>query len=659
MPLGAVVVGGTATIALHRANADLDTVGTGTEYWLSNVLNGLAWAIPGALIARARPRLPFGWILGGLGVAHVVTATLLEVAVSVEADRLEPTTPGRFGMWLGSWLWVAVPAAVPLLLFRFPTGDLPSPRWKPIWAYGCGAALILVLGAALHPGSLTPDDPDSVLAHLDNPVGVDAGPAQLAYDIGFPLQALAAAAGVASLVVRYRSSDRDVREQVRWLALGAAASVAMTVGTAIVPLPTGVDAPFIILPLTSAITVALLRHRLFAIDHVVRRATAYAALGVLLAAAYAAIVAGGVAVLGSDAGTPVGALAAVVVAVAFAPLRDRLQAGVDRLFYGGRRDPYEVIAGIGRRLGGVDRPEAVLPRVAEELVETLKLPWVAIEVDGVRTVQRGTAPPDVEPEPFVLAHQGAAVGRLLVAPRPGDTAIDDEDRAVLRDLAPQLATAAQAVRLNDALQASRQRLVTAREEERRRLRRDLHDGLGPTLSGVAMRADAAATVLDHDRDAAAGQLQQINEELTVAVQEVRRLVDGLRPAELGDLGLLAALRAQADRLGPATTVDADDLGTLPAAVEVAAYRIVVEAMTNVRRHASATRCQVRLRSVGGLRIEVEDDGIGYDPVGVREGSVGLRSMAERAEELGGSLVVERCPTGGTVVRAHLPIAEAS
>lgn len=651
----ALVLGGSlATAGLHRANAGLDTRGVGTEYWLANILNGLAWAVPGALIARARPRLPFGWILCGLGLAHVVTATLLEVLVATQAPPAVPALAGRLAYWVASWLWVVVPASVPVLLLLFPTGTLPSRRWRPALALAGLAAGVLLFGVALKPGSLAVDHPESLLAGLTNPFGLRGleGAVDAAYELGFPLQGLAALLALASLLIRYRNSAGEVRQQVRWLALGTAASVAATVGAAIVPLPVGLDAPLIILPVTTAITIALVRHRLFAIDRVIRRSVAYGALVLVLTGLYAGTVGAGTALIGADARSGASVIGAIAVAAAFAPLRDRLRVGVDRLFYGGRADPYEVIAGIGRRLGQVGDPAAVLPRIAAEVARALKIPFVAIDVAGGRTVTWGTESASVPAVSFDLTHHGEHVGRLVVSPRPGDDELEDEDLAVLADLAPQVAAAADAVRLTEALQASRERLVMTREEERRRLRRDLHDGLGPAITGVSLRADAAARLVQSDAASAAHELAQVGAELRDILGEVRRLVDGLRPADLDQLGLAGAIRAQALRLGLQASVEASELGSLPAAIEVAAYRIVAEALTNVHRHAGASTCSVRLRRDNDLEIEVVDDGRGLGPS--RDGAVGLASMHERAAEVGGTCQVGPAPGRGTRVLARFP-----
>lgn len=259
-----------------------------------------------------------------------------------------------------------------------------------------------------------------------------------------------------------------------------------------------------------------------------------------------------------------------------------------------------------------------------------------------------------------MTYQGQVVGRLLVSPRSSSQSFTAAERDLLQNLARQAGLAAHAARLTTDLQRSRERLVRSREEERRRLRRELHDGLGPSLAGMTMQVGAARTLLDDDADPVARALDEFEQQLQACVVEVRRLVDDLRPRALDQLGLVGAIRQQVSAFSAATgddtleiTVSApDDLGELPAAVEVAAYRIATEAVTNTLRHAAAHRCDVQLILQDGLVVEVSDDGVGLhdrNPVGV-----GLRSMRERAEELGGSFTVERLAERGTRIRAELP-----
>ncbi len=360
-------------------------------------------------------------------------------------------------------------------------------------------------------------------------------------------------------------------------------------------------------------------------------------------------------------------LAAGFVAVLFAPLRDRLQRAVNHLMYGERDDPYAVLSRLGQRLEATLEPGAVLPAVAETVAQALRLPYAAIELkeNGERdgfTVVAAHGSPVGSPVRVPLVHQHETVGQLLLAPRAGEEGFSAADRRLLEDLARQAGAAVHAVRLTADLQRARERLVTAREQERRRLRRDLHDGLGPQLSSQTLTIDAVREIMRQDPDAAEALLLDLKAQSRDAVADIRRLVFALRPPALDDLGLVGALRASAAQYvsnGLHVSVEVPErLPPLPAAVEVAAYRIAQEALTNVVRHAEASRCVVRLaldEKAGTLQLEVEDDGRG---IGEDRGSgVGLHSMRERAAELGGSITVVSAAGGGTIVRARLPLAE--
>jgi signal transduction histidine kinase len=327
--------------------------------------------------------------------------------------------------------------------------------------------------------------------------------------------------------------------------------------------------------------------------------------------------------------------------------------------YGERDQPYAVVSRLGRRLEGAIALESVLPTIVETVAHSLKLPSVAIALGGpgAETIAASWGEPSSRSLRFPLLYRGEAVGTLLLAPRPGETALSDADRRVLDDLARQAGVAVHSVRLTTELQQARERLVAAREEERRRLRRDLHDGLGPQLGSQTLTLSAVRTLLRSDPGAAEALLDQAMTHAQQAIADIRRVVYDLRPPALDDLGLAGALRetaAQDSQNGLRITVDAPEpLPPLPAAVEVACYRIAQEALTNVVRHAHARNCAVRLSVDNGLMIEVRDDGVGLPTVS-RPG-VGTVSMRERATELGGSCEIDTVPGGGTRVLARLPL----
>jgi signal transduction histidine kinase len=344
---------------------------------------------------------------------------------------------------------------------------------------------------------------------------------------------------------------------------------------------------------------------------------------------------------------------------------------VDRLLHGQRHDSYEVLTQLSQRLQLSLTPEAVLPAVVETVADTLRLPYVAVELRHGQTfeIAASIGPPDTDPVRLPLTYQQDLVGHLLCAPRPLEADFSQTDRQVLADVARHTGVAAHAVQLTAQLQRSRQQLVRAREEERRQLRHDLHDGIGPTLAGVVLQLSAAKTILDHDPAAARQLLQRLQAEIQQAIVSIRRLVYRLRPPALDELGLAGALREHAGHLtadghtpgGTAAArsplaVEIDTpamLPPLPAAVEVAAYRIATEALANTARHAQARHCTLRLVVDDALELEVCDDGHGL-PAAFRPGA-GLTLMQERANELGGSCVIQAAPGGGTRIHAHLPI----
>lgn len=426
---------------------------------------------------------------------------------------------------------------------------------------------------------------------------------------------------------------------------------------------------FMLVPL--AIAVAILKRGLWNIDIIINRTLVYIVLSGCLLGIYALIATALGALLRVEDNPVVTLIATAAVAVAFAPLRERLQRAVNRLMYGERHDPYEVLVRLGKQLELKLDPSLVLPTILETLVSALKLPHASIYLEHEDLRLSATVGAVVgQPLSLPLMHEGRTLGALKVAEREGEAGFSKGDRRLLRDFARQVSVAAgavllreRAVRLADDLQQSRQRLVSAREEERRRLRRDLHDGLGPALASQTLLLDAGRKLLRQDPRAAEEMLGQLSTQMQEAVRDIRRVVYGLRPPALDQLGLVGALNEQAHRMareGLRVNVDAATLPSMPAAVEVAALRIASEAMTNVVRHAGASVCDVRLNIEENegrnlLSLEVTDDGPGLPPH-YRPG-VGHHGVRERAAELGGSCTIEGRSEGGTRVRAMLPICQ--
>jgi len=489
---------------------------------------------------------------------------------------------------------------------------------------------------------------------------------------------------------RYRRiSNALQRQQIKWVVFGIASALSLFIGTnlalsAFAPAPTSsravatvligdlfVYAAMLLIPFS--IGVAILRYNLWGIDVVINRTLVYGTLTASVVILYVLVVGGLGELLKLRGNLIISLLATGLAAVLFAPLRARLQRGVNRLMYGERDDPYAVLSRLGSRLESTVAPGAVLPAVAGTVKEALKLPYVAIQLrrrEGFETAATAGDPGE-DALHLPLVYGGETVGRLVLGPRAGEGGFAEAERRLLEDLAHQIGVAAhaalmtdEAVRLSADLQRSRERLVTAREEERRRLRRDLHDGLGPQLAGLTMTAEAARDLVSTDPGRAEELLNSLVERAQTAVSDVRHLVYALRPPALDSLGLLGALWAHAEHHndgGVRVSVEApEQLPPLPAAVEVAAYRIVLEAINNAERHAAARTCVVRVvldEPAGALHVEVADDGRGIKEA--RGTGVGLSSMRERAAELGGWCKVEAPASGGTRVRAFLPCGRDS
>ncbi len=483
------------------------------------------------------------------------------------------------------------------------------------------------------------------------------------------------------------------RQQTKWVVFSLSAVVLVFIANGLLASQEGIGGSLVLetlgetclflsgLLVPFSLCIAILRYRLWDIDLIINRALVYGSLTALVVGPYVLVVGGLGALLEDEGNVLLSLLATSLIPLAFAPLHRRLQRGVNRLMYGQRDEPYRVISRLGQRLEGALVPNAVLPAIAHTVREALKLPYVGVELRGdtghYMAVEEGKPVENPLRLPFV--YQGETLGRLLVAPRPGTTGFSASELRLLEDLARQTGAAAHAVslqeraqrlhaqtlelaedlrRYNEGLQATRERLVTAREEERRRLRRDLHDGLGPQLAALTLKLETARNRLGNEPLADA-LLSDLTQRTQAAVADVRRLVYALRPPALDELGLLSALSEQAAQYsqnGLSVSLDAPEkLPPLPAAVEVAAYRIAQEALTNVVRHARATACVLRLsfdERAGMLCVEVRDNGRGLGPG--RGRGVGLQSMRERGEELGGSCAVESLSAGGVGVRALLP-----
>ncbi len=497
---------------------------------------------------------------------------------------------------------------------------------------------------------------------------------------------LVLACGFAQLYRYRRVSTAVQRQQTKWIVFG------MLVGTLLdlanlLPLLVfpvlaqpgpahtlyaildDVTYPLVLLLVPVSIGVAVLRYRLWDIDLLINRTLVYGLLTACIIGLYLLVVVG-LGTVFSALGNPlISLLATGLVAVLFQPLRQRVQRAINHLMFGERDDPYRVLSRLGSRLEATLATDALLPTIVETVAQALKLPYVAITskqlAEDVLAASAGEARVRAPLVRVPLVVQTEQVGDLVLAARaPGDS-LTSADLRLLHDLAPQIAVAVQAVQLTAELkhltadlQQARTWLVAAREEERRRLRRDLHDGLGPTLASLTFKIDAARNLLKQDSERADRLLESVRQQAQEAITDIRRLVYDLRPPALDELGLFSALREQAtSSQNPRLQIIVDapeSLPLLPAAVEVAAYRIAQEALTNVVRHAEARQCRLSLRLQEHLlTLQIADDGKGIAPE--HHIGVGLLAMQERAVELGGKCTIAAGPSGGTTIQVSLPL----
>ena len=657
-----------ATLQLTAVALGLAALNRASISDVTHLFMVVACGIAGATIAAHRPGNPVGWLALTSGVCF----SLQEACGQYAAHGLV-VDPGSLPFaaalaWPQNWLWVPGNVAVALIPVFFPDGRMLSPRWRPAIAVVLAVGVAAMVGGALRPGANEQITPTGAV----NPLGVPGWQpiADGTAAVATLVSALVFLAAGSTVVWQARRTHGVRRQQVKWLGY----AVALAVGVVAARLVTGLtdDHPGIwpygsvfwdllggvsaaLIPI--GVGIAIRQHRLFDIDLLISRTAVFVTLSAAVGGAYVLVV--GLLGAGFDTSAlPVSFVGAAVAALIFAPLRHWLQRRVNLLVYGERDDPYAVLARLGQRLEQTQDAGAVLATSTATVREALQLSYVEIETVDGRSYRLGVPPPDPVRLPLAA---NEPVGHLLLGPRAGETALGAWELRLLRDLARHIGVAVQAVRALDRaqslaadLQRSREHLVVAREEERRRLRRDLHDGLGPTLAGLTMRAEAAQEL------GPGPQAQRLLEEIVVdaqtAVADVRRLVNGLRPPALDTMDLVGALRSHIAAWpddGPRVVFDAPAaLPALSAAAEVAAYRIAVEALNNARRHAHADRVELRLRVTDGtLRLDVHDDGRGRRPD--QPDGVGMHSMRERAEELGGSCVVTSTPGAGTRVTATL------
>lgn len=615
---------------------------------VTNSVMGAVFAGCGGILAWYRPRNPIGWLFVAAGLAHATTAAAAPgIQLLIEGNA--PLTMQRLVVTAFAWSWPwSIGLCLPLALLLFPDGRPPSRRW--LWAVLAvivtAPLFAIEMGAA--PESSEPGVP---IGYLTFAAYGALQPLWTATEIR---NLLALSLGLAALGVRYRRGSDVERRQLLWLLLAVLIALIVILPWGLVA-GTPVEVLLAIPLIPIAVTVAIVRYELLDIRLVVARLLAWVMLLLAVVVAYAGLVA----LMGqfTTVGLRWSALITVLLVILAVPALPRLQRLVDGAIYGDRGDPARVVSRLGEQLA---TPDAGLQGIVATIRTALRLPYLAIERDGNVVVSDGEPTDRVHCWP--LTRGGTAEGQLTIGLRMGERELAAADRRAFAMLADPVAVAVHSTVLSEELQASRERIVAAREEERRKLRRELHDGLGPTLTGIAFAADAAANTIEEDPEQSQRLLTTLRRDTRTALRDVRRLVDNLRPPALDELGLVGALRQRADQLiwradGASVKIRLDvpsQMPALPAAVEVATYRIATEALTNVVRHTRATGALVQLRCAERLELSITDDG---PPNGPWAPGVGLHAMRERAAELGGSFRAGPTPAGGQVV-ASFPLTPA-
>jgi signal transduction histidine kinase len=653
-------------------------IGMGASLQMSDLGHSafvLLIATLGALIVLRTTNRRIGWLMLAAGFSLAIVDFTSEY--SQYALLVAPQANLPLDLLAG---WVQDLWTIPLMLlfslpFLFPDGKLPSRRWQTIFRLHTAAWSLFILVFAFGQRPLA-----NVFLELEagppNPFGIIPA-SDMLYQVAFGmLVAVSIVTGIASVISRWRGTSGDVRQQIKWMLYSLflmlvtlAASLVDTLLREGAGVNLGLDK---VLPvamnlslfgLLAALGIAVLKYRLYDIDLLISRTLVYGGLTLAIVLGYVLLVSGLGALLPDGMGLLPSLIATGILAVLFAPIKDRLQRGANRLVYGERQQPYEVMRTLGAHLETATVSERVLPAIVETIARSLKFPYVSITLQRANDFAAKYGRRHRHVIDLPLYHQAKLVGYLSVCLRDGEKEMAEQDQELLSHIALWLGPVAQASTLTQELRHSHARLVSARAEERRRLYRDLHDGLGPTLASQTLRFDHALELLPDDPQAATKILCDLKEQTQGLVLEIRRLVYALRSSTLDELGLIGSLREAIEGFrgsinGVRISLEGDEqaLRQLPAAHEQAAERIALEALTNVARHAHANCCRLVLEIQEGppplLHLTIEDDGRGLRP-GYSPG-VGIASMIKRAEALGGSLNFETNRPQGTRVVVKLP-----
>ena len=643
----------------HRLPADL------TGWNFSDVFDGVAnLAVPvvGFVLASRRPANRVGWafLVAGLGLGLGGFARAYGLHALVAAPGSWPA--GRAAMWLANWIWVIPIAMLAFVFLLFPTGQLRSRRWRPAAWFVGGTFALTTVGLLVNASRLWAD-----------PFGATGAPGipPLLLAVLIILVPAALVVSVAAVVVRFVRSRGEERLQLKWFAAAALLVVVTFIPSFLTNwVVASVLSSLAFLCLWVAIGIAVLKYRLYEIDIVISKTVLYGSLAVFITAVYAGLVVGVGAVAGGRDRPLVAALAATVVAVAVQPARQRARRLANRVVYGRRATPYQVLSDFAQRIGGTYAAGDVLPQMAQIVAKGTGaervVVWLRMD-DELRPEAASNGSPHTAPLPVdadamppvpgadlavPVVHQGELLGAISVLMPRGES-LRPAGEQLVADVASQAGLVLSNAGLIEDLRTSRQRLVTAQDEARRRLERNIHDGAQQDLVALAINLKLAATTVDDDP--ARRMLGELQAQAAGALANLRDLARGIYPPLLADLGLAAALTAQAAKSALPVTVNAGGLGRFGQDTEAAVYFCCLEALQNTAKYAHAASARICLQATTGtLRFTVSDDGTGYDTRHTPMGS-GLRNMADRLAALGGRLQIRSAPGQGTTITAQLPV----
>jgi signal transduction histidine kinase len=635
----------------------------------------IGYSTVGAILASRNPKNPIGAIMIGVGLA-IGLAFATEAYATLALDTHPGSLPfGAVAAWFGTWVYAVMLFGLPLLALLYPSGRVVGPRWRYVPWVVLTLAAFASMGTALAPGLMTPETAFAV----DNPFGIEALRPVLGIigGIGWLGLFVSIPVSLASLVLRYRRSEGEARQQIRWLvfvALAVLGSLLITLALALVlgerfdrsvgpQIAFGVVFSLIAVGVPAAIGVAILKYRLYDLDLVIKKAVVYVILAILVFGLGTALAwaAAGFLFWSSEGNAYSFLVTGLAIGVAVWPLRRLATRIANRLVYGKRATPYQVLTEFSGRLAESYAADDVLERMAQVLAAAVGAEAATVWLKSGDHFRAGATWPAAEASAdgmpsnaIEVRHQGEVLGALSARMPARDPMTPSKER-LIRDLAAQAGLVLRNAGLIEDLKASRQRLVAAQDQERRRIERNIHDGAQQQLVALAVKLRLVDSLIGTDESRARALVTDLQTESNQALEDLRDLARGIYPPLLADKGLGAALESQARKSIVPVTVETVGIGRYPQETEAAVYFSCLEALQNLAKYADASAAAVRLAQTDGtLTFEVTDDGRGFDPVTASRGS-GLQGIADRLAALGGKLTVRSTPGNGTTVAGRLPV----